>query len=86
LHALRSLSYTESHCFSLFMQISEQGKHTGKGTTTHGTSSRVTAFTSFNELNIGVSVNPPRLLLMTRMIRQMQTADITHSMVLLIQH
>jgi hypothetical protein len=68
------------------MQISEQEKHTGKDTTMHGTSLKVTAFTSFNELNIGVSVNPPRLLLMTRMIWQMQTADITHSRVLLIQH
>jgi hypothetical protein len=68
------------------MQISEQGRHTAQGTTMHGTSLRVTAFASFNEFNIGVYVHPPRLLLMTRLIRQLQTAGNIHSMVFLIQH
>ena len=52
----------------------------------YGTSLRVTAFASFDELNIGAFGNPPRLILMTRLIRQLQAAGTPRSMVLLIQH
>lgn len=68
------------------MQISEQGKHTAQGSTMYGTSLRVTAFASFDELNIGAFDNPPRLILMTRLIRQLQAAGTPRSIVLLIQH
>ena len=52
----------------------------------YGTFLRVTAFASFDELNIGAFGNPPRLILMTRLIRQLQAAGTPRSMVLLIQH
>lgn len=68
------------------MQISEQGNHIAQGTTMYGTFLRVTAFASFDELNIGAFDNPPRLILMTRLIQQLQAAGTPRSMVLLIQH
>lgn len=72
--------YTESHISSLFHADRRAKNARTSGTTIHGRSSRVTAFASSNELNIAAFGNPPRLLLMTRLIRHLHAGGNTTSM------
>jgi len=72
--------YTESNLYYLFHADTRAKNAHTSGATIYGRSLRVTAFASFNELNIGASLNPPHLLLVTISTWHLQTGRHTTSM------